>query len=50
MKIKRLIELLEEYDKNLDILVGDEWIETIELVQPIEKYAVPYVRIIKEED
>jgi len=50
MKIKRLIEILGEFDKNLEILVGDGWIERVDLVipKPNEKYAIPYVSIIED--
>ena len=49
MKIKKLIELLEDFDKNLDILVDGDFIDRIDLVVPTEKYAIPYVNIIKED-
>ena len=50
MDIKELIKELEQFDKNLPILVGDEWIGRVDLVVPSEKHAVPYVSIVKAEE
>ena len=50
MKIKRLIQELEMFDKNLDVLVDGKWIGRLDVVDTKETiYDIPYVNIFVED-